>query len=316
MPRLPRRDHDAARHHVMSRGARKSAIFHDSDDCVSFLGLLAELPARYGMRVHAFALMPNHFHLLVESSRSNLSEAMRFLCGQHARRFNARYSLDGPVFRGRFKSLLVEDDTWWAHLLAYLHLNPVRARLATSADDARWTSHPYYAGLAIAPEWLTTEELCDIFGDADTYRTYVEEVQMGRETGPEGFDPATLWTAAAHQPSVKTSAPPVPSLLDPQVALGQVMVIAGVGREQLQTFTRGGHGNRAAWLAAWWLCRRTGLSQTEVGRLLGCNQTGVSQRVRHLREHLAEDAQLRGWVERLQEVYGEYTGPSTLSTAE
>lgn len=309
MPRQPRLDLPHARYHVMNRGARKSPVFLDNHDCAAFLSLLAELPLRYAVRVHAYALMPDHFHLLLETSRANLSEAMRFLTGQYARRFNERYQTDGPVFRGRFKSRLVEDDAWWMHSLAYLHLNPVRARLVRSVDRALWTSHAAYTGRAPRPEWLTTEELLGLFGSVRAYQDHVRDVRLGRESGPEGFDAEALWRAAPTQPR-PTDPRTEPGLLSPEEALAQVVAVTGVPASELTRFQRGRPGNRAAWVAAWWLCRTTGLSQAEIGRLLASTQTGVSQRIARLGRARASDPTLAAWTDRLEALAAEEEGPS------
>ena len=129
MSRPPRLDYPGARHHVMNRGARREAIFLDQQTCVRFLALLGTLPGRFGVRVHGYALMPNHFHLMLESTRGNLSRAMQYLSGEFVRRANARRSWDGPIFKGRFRNRVVETDAYWRDLLCYLHLNPIRAHL-------------------------------------------------------------------------------------------------------------------------------------------------------------------------------------------
>ena len=150
----------------MNRGARQAPIFHSDHDCVSFLGLVADLPRLFGVEVHAYALMPNHFHLM----------------------------LVGPVFRGRYRNRLVEDERYWAHLLSYLHLNPVKARLAPTPAEARWTSCRAYYGLETRPDWLKTEDLLDAFLGPAGLSEYTQAQQVGREGAPDGFDEEHLWT--------------------------------------------------------------------------------------------------------------------------
>src|SRR5688572_1964032 len=110
MPRTPRIDFPGVRHHVMNRGARRAPIFVNDLTCGAFLDVLGELPERFGVVVHAYALMPNHFHLLLETPRGNLSRAMKHLEGVYSQRLNATYEWDGPLFRGRFRNEVVEDE--------------------------------------------------------------------------------------------------------------------------------------------------------------------------------------------------------------
>ncbi len=104
MARKWRIDYPGAWHHVMHRGARREAIYDDERDCILFLDLVGQTVNRFGLEVHAYALMPNHYHLLVRSVKGNLSRCMQHLNGSYARGFNSRRTCDGPVFRGRFRS--------------------------------------------------------------------------------------------------------------------------------------------------------------------------------------------------------------------
>ena len=111
----------------MHRGARRAPIFVRDADCVLLLDTLGDVVDRFGLEVHAYSLMPNHYHLLVCTPAGNLSRAMRHLNGVYTQRLNRLHDWDGPVFRGRFKSQLVTEEAYRRELVAYIHLNPVRA---------------------------------------------------------------------------------------------------------------------------------------------------------------------------------------------
>ncbi|HUT78334.1 MAG TPA: transposase, partial [Polyangia bacterium] len=111
----------------MSRGARRAPIFRDDIHCGLFLDLLSGLPERFGVDVHGYALMPNHFHLMLESGRGRISNAMAWLLSRYTVQVNRLHRWDGPLLRGRFHNRMVWHEQHWLHLLAYLHLNPVRA---------------------------------------------------------------------------------------------------------------------------------------------------------------------------------------------
>lgn len=251
----------------MNRGARREIVLGDDRTCGLFHDLLGALPARFGVRVHGYALMPNHFHLLLESERGELSQAMQHLQAAFTQAFNRLHpGWDGPLFRGRFKNQLVEDDAYWMHLLAYLHLNPVKAGLAPWLDQSRWTSHAAYLGEERRPDWLTTDELLAHFGGARAYLAYTWEVHAGRRAPPAGFDEAKLWTPTRTERARPPAPPPRP--LGAEQALAQVLAITGVTEEALRANGRGARGNPARWVAAWWLQRGAGMSLREIGELL------------------------------------------------
>ena len=176
MPRTPRIHFEGARHHVMNRTARKRVVFDNPGHILLFEALLSELPGRFSARVHAWALMGNHFHLLVDVPTDGLPRLMAWLTAQLARAVNQERGWDGPLFRGRYRNRVVVDDAYWRDVLAYLHLNPVRAGLVSNPDASLWTSHRYYAGLARPPAWMTTEELLGVYGGAETYRLIIEDI--------------------------------------------------------------------------------------------------------------------------------------------
>jgi putative transposase len=147
----------------MNRGARKQRIFADDEDRKTFLKLVEECNTRFGMQTHAFVLIPNHYHLLVFDESGRLSRAMRHLDGVHTQAFNRRHSLDGPLFRGRFKSRLVGGEEYLLEVFRYVHYNPVKHGLAKRAGDYLWSSHRHYLD-AKAPPWLVVDEFLERFG--------------------------------------------------------------------------------------------------------------------------------------------------------
>ena len=149
MPRKLRVEYPGAIYHVMNRGDRREPIFLGDADRQLFLETLAEACAKTHWQVHAYCLMGNHFHLLLETPRANLVAGMRWFLGTYTARFNRRHKLFGHLFSGRYKSLLV-DGSGTGYLKAvsdYVHLNPVRAKLLQPAQrlaEYRWSSWPEY----------------------------------------------------------------------------------------------------------------------------------------------------------------------------
>jgi putative transposase len=182
-------EYAGAFYHVMARGNRREDIFRDDHDRQLFLKTLGEACVRTGWRIHAWVLMSNHYHLLIETREANLVVGMQWLQNTYTRRFNARHRVWGRLFGDRYKAVLVEGASryYYETLLDYIHLNPVRAKLVRphrgqSVLDYKWSSvaggHALAAGKRT--KWLATEEALAAFGCKDTV--------SGRRKWVEGLD--------------------------------------------------------------------------------------------------------------------------------
>ena len=165
MPRKVRVEYPGAIYHVMSRGDRREDIFHDDVDRQDFLKTLAEACQKTGFQVHAYCLMRNHFHLVVETPHANLVAGMRWLLSSYTLRLNHRHKLSGHVFSGRYKALIVDGngDGYLRTVCDYVHLNPVRAKLLGSEERLLgypWSSLVWYlAAPEHRPEWIRVDRL-------------------------------------------------------------------------------------------------------------------------------------------------------------
>jgi len=164
--------------HVLARGNAREDIYRAKADYALFLEILGQTTDRYGWICHAYCLMTNHYHLVVETPRANLSTGMRQLNGLYARRFNLRHGRCGHVFEARFRSILVEKETHLHALCRYLDLNPVRAGIVTRPADYSWSSHRATAGLCAPPRFLTSAWILSHFAPTRPraqalYRDYV-----------------------------------------------------------------------------------------------------------------------------------------------
>jgi REP element-mobilizing transposase RayT len=170
MPRQLRIEYPGALYHLMNRGDRREPIFKDDLDRQRFLLTLGQACAKTGWQVHAYCLMPNHFHLVIETPRANLVAGMKWFLGTYTSRFNRRHKLFGHLFSGRYKSLLV-DGSGNGYLRAvcdYVHLNPVRAKLLAPDQplrDFRWSSYgEYLLALGKRAPWLRVDRLLGEMG--------------------------------------------------------------------------------------------------------------------------------------------------------
>jgi putative transposase len=168
MARPIRVQFEGAVYHVTARGNERRLIFRRDQDRETFLRTLAETAEEQGLLVHAYCLMPNHYHLVVETPRGNLSRAIGWLQTTYTVRFNRRHRRSGHLFQGRFKAHLIEADNYSRELLRYLHLNPVRPRDKSQKIDPQkradfaaypWSSHRAYCGAEPTPAWLSTDWL-------------------------------------------------------------------------------------------------------------------------------------------------------------
>jgi putative transposase len=177
MPRPPRLDEPGRFHHVMNRTAARRELFHSDEERQMFLDLIGDMPDRFGLDVHAYCLMGTHYHLLLESKRGELSPAMQRLSSHFTRHLNDRRGTDGPVFRGRFRSVAVEEQSHLVELIRYIHRNPLELGWSRSLERYPWSSHGAHAGVCRGPAWLRRDLVSSIFGsDTVRYCEFVDRV--------------------------------------------------------------------------------------------------------------------------------------------
>jgi len=166
----------------MNRGQGRKRLFHNDSDYKAFLDTLSEADERFGLQIHAYCLMSNHYHLLVKTPRGNLQRAMRHIGSIYTQRYNRKRKTDGPLFCGRYKAILVERDAYLLQLSQYIHRNPVKAGLVDALEDYTWSSYPAYIEHSRADSWLHKEEIygqLNSRGNAPSrYRAYVEETDI------------------------------------------------------------------------------------------------------------------------------------------
>ena len=139
MPRKPRVEHIGF-HHIINRGVARSDIFLKDDDFKKFLEIVAEAKERYDFILHSFCLMDNHYHLLIETKLENLSLIARQINSKYAQYFNKEYKRVGPLWQGRFKNSFIFDDNYLSILLKYIEQNPIKANIAKSVGEYKWSS--------------------------------------------------------------------------------------------------------------------------------------------------------------------------------
>jgi len=197
MARKLRVEYPGAIYHVMNRGDRREAIFQDEWDRQRFAQTLSEVCAKTGWLVHAYVLMPNHFHLVIETPQPNLVAGMKWFLGTYTNRFNRRHKLFGHLFSGRYKSLIVDGSAsgYLKKVCDYVHLNPARSKLVAEERLLKsfvWSSWPaYLGGPSRRPAWLRVERLLGEYGipkDSPAGRQRLEQALEERRRAEEGGD--------------------------------------------------------------------------------------------------------------------------------
>jgi putative transposase len=189
MGRPNRIDNAGSWYHVFNRGAAKQDIFRSDRDRVEFERLLGLIAERFGIRVHAYCLMTNHFHLLIECPDGQLSEAMHLLGSVFVRHVNERAGRDGPLFRGRFSAKPVATDEYLRRLVRYIHRNPLAFTTVDGLRTYRWSSMRVYLGRRRAPRWMTTQNVLSMFDSVEELDRFVTADDNGAHgrIGPEGW---------------------------------------------------------------------------------------------------------------------------------
>ena len=182
MARPLRVEYPGAIYHITSRGNARQTIFRADEDRNAFFDVLAKAADRFNWLCHAYCLMGNHYHLLIETLDPTLSRGMRHLNGVYTQAFNRRHKRAGHLLQGRYKAILVEKDAHLLELARYIVLNPVRARRVRSCKDWRWSSYRATAGLEPPPAFLTTSWVLSQFAEtvAKAQSRYRRFVSAGR----------------------------------------------------------------------------------------------------------------------------------------
>lgn len=318
MARPLRIQYAGAFYHVMNRGNSRQDVFLTDSDRSSFLGGLADSCETFGVRLIVYVLMPNHFHLVVQTSQANLSEFMRHLLVTYTVRFNRKRNRTGHVFQGRYKSLIVEQDEYLLPLTRYIHLNPVRTDRFKAADRKikaeylngyRWSSLPGYCYVRKREKSLDYGWLLDAYFGGDSHggrrrcKEYVFQGLAAEIKNPFenvthqsvlGTDDFVEWIKG-HLPSGKERE--IPSLRKLRRALPIEKIIQEIGKARgVEAKTLLGRNAKTKTLRqmAMELCYRFGrTTQNEIGQAFGVDYSTVSQNRKRLKQKLLSGKSLR-----------------------
>ena len=180
MTRPLRIEYPGAWYHAMNRGASYRNIFSEKVDYDQFIIVLKESCNLFNTFISSYCLMPNHYHLLIHTPEGNLSRVMRHINGVYTQRYNKKHKKDGPLFRGRYKAILVQEEEYLTGVVKYIHNNPLKAGLVKNIKDFTWSSHSIYLKGKSKEKWLSIDPALMTFSDrrrraVDYYKEFMEE---------------------------------------------------------------------------------------------------------------------------------------------
>ena len=298
MARQLRIEYPGALYHVTSRGNDKKDIFRSIKDREKFLSYLSSASERHGAIFHAYCLMSNHFHLMIETPEGNLSRIMKHINGSYTTYFNVKHKRAGHLLQGRYKAVLVQADTYAAELSRYIHLNPVRVKMVPSPEEYQWSSCRRYLE-GTEPSWLSTSLVLEYFGTEvenrrRNYRDYLYEA-IGKES-PDPLAGSIASTILGSDDFVrdirekyldgKEKDRELPALRD----LTRGPDIAEIKAVSEEAFPE---DSRLARMVGIYLCWRfSGAKLKQIGNLYGISESGVNRSCGRLESRLEKDRHL------------------------
>ena len=308
MARPLRIAYPGAFYHITSRGNEKKHIFLSDRDRERFLSYLESAAQRYDAVIHAYCLMSNHYHLLLETPRGNLSEIMHHINGAYTTYFNTKRKRSGHLMQGRYKAIVVDADDYAQVLSLYIHLNPVRAGMAEHPEEYSWSSYQDYIGRRKSPDWLQRGLVLGYFGSRIStaeinYRKYVEAA-IGRSM-KSPLDAVVFSTFLGSDDFVESMKKHIDlkgSEDDRELPLARAIApkLSLEDLERLVESSSEGDARLKRRIKLYLSQRHSGRRLKEIGRHYGIKESGVSQAVRRLEIQLAEDKAIRRKVEALE----------------
>lgn len=175
MSRPLRIEYKDAIYHVMNRGLTRQSIFLTDEDYEKFLNVIAEAHSHWQIQVYAYCMMRNHYHLCLGTPEGNISRVMRHIDGVYTQRFNRAHGKDGPLCRGRYKAIIVDEEAYLGSVVRYIHLNPLKAQVVKEPQEYLWSSHRVYLNPDKGPQWLKVDKLLESFEGSKGFQAYVME---------------------------------------------------------------------------------------------------------------------------------------------
>ena len=290
-----------ATYHITARGNRRENIFYSDKDKAVFLEKMKEAFEKYSFTCYAYCLMDNHYHSFIKTPHANISEGMHYLNASYTNWFKAEHKIVGVIFQGRYKSILVEEDSYGLRLSAYIHLNPLRARIVDDLYKYEWSSFLDYMGKRKSIDRLDAEFILRQF-DEDMrkarrrYRRFVlenidmdnplEDSYRGVALGSEGFVDRIKGKIKSLGRKREVTGTRIAGRYSGEEVIKCIMTRLGVERKEIFRKKR---GNIYHQLALYFIKRYTMMSLKEIGVEFGMDYAAVSQSCKRLEELVKRD---------------------------
>ena len=314
MARPLRIEYPGAYYHVMNRGLSRRDIFLEDKGRESFLDLLFDISRLWKVEIFAYCLMGNHYHLLLQTPKGGLSRAMRHLDGIYTQQFNRGHRRDGPLFRGRYRAILIDAEQYFLSVVRYIHQNPVMAGVVSDMDRYRWSSHRGYLYKSERPVWLNTDAVLSRFGRLREYQEFMHS-EMEREVvdfykaayqrpilGDRGFI-GWVKQRLGDRAKVEEEKPESRRVFGLRVEeIARVTArVYGKRLEELRR-SRRGEENEARSMAMY-LCRTLGGHRhSEIGRVLGLEKTSsVSSACSRMKARVGAEGRITRRARKIEE---------------
>ena len=316
MARSLRLSFDDACYHITSRGNRKENIFYTDHDRLVFLRKLSETLRKYSIICYAYCLMDNHYHLFLKTPNANISEGMHYLNTSYTNWFKAEHAIVGVIFQGRYKSVLVDEDSYVKVLSAYIHLNPLRAGIVKDLSEYKWSSYLDYEGRKKSIERLDTEFILNQFGEdiGSARRRYREFVLSNRDResplkdsyrgialGGEAYIEKIKERISSVGRQREITETRLEDRHSPEEIMELMMDKLQIEREEIFSKKR---GNVYRKLALYLIRSRTRLSLKEIGEVFKMDYAAVSQAVKRFEGLMEKDKAARKIKDEIESELG------------
>ncbi|GBE05144.1 MAG TPA: hypothetical protein ENG95_04215 [Nitrospirae bacterium] len=315
MARQLRIEFEGAFYHITSRGNLRGALFFEEKDREKFIEILGRTKNRYGYLLHAYALMGNHYHLLIETPKANISQIMQNINTSYTVYINKKYQRSGHLFQGRFKGIIVDKDEYLLALSRYIHLNPVKAGIVQKPEDNKWTSYKLYINKAGSNGFVDTTDTLSYFSEKasqskQAYRAFVEagteqdnnplrEAEAGLILGGESFKEKIMSLldivkADEELPQLKR--------LRGYVAIEKVIEeYCRYYGESMEKLRRKGKGKKGRQIAIYLSKILSGKTNKEVGEYFGIKGPAVSGVIKTVEGRMNSEKHLKKGIDTLKE---------------
>ena len=297
----------------MNRGRRAEKIFRNDDDYKLFINILKESTQAWGFRICAYCLMPNHYHLLVQTPLANISRGMRHINGVYTQRFNRKHKIDGSLFRGRYKSILIDSDNYLLALVRYVHKNPSKANMA-SFLQYKWSSHKGYISDDNSWDWIYKDFVYNLLtknNRKDPIKTYQRFITEKQDSDLTGLLEGEKWPGILGGNEFTDQIKQHYSKIDPEITqtkelapqpehiILSVCKYYGVTRESLD-YSRRGAFNEPRNVALFLMRRLRQDSLQTIGQSMGIKKySSVSSAIERLKNRMETDSALKENISKL-----------------